>query len=83
MKFDETFENLITRVRVDRATDFERNPSAKSECSISELLKEIIDSGYYKGDYERRTCRLLNENMSYECAVENGIKIIQEKHIFG
>ena len=58
------------------------NPSANPKYNINEMLKDIIDSDFFKSDYNNITLKLLYENYSYEDAINNGIKKVQSKELF-
>ncbi|WP_455720850.1 nucleotidyl transferase AbiEii/AbiGii toxin family protein [Agathobacter sp.] len=45
-------------------------PSAQPEVNIPEVLNFLIENEIYKEDYENITTRILEENVSYEVAIE-------------
>jgi hypothetical protein len=49
--------------------------SAKPGINISEMLMTFVDNSIYKADYETVTSRLLDEQISYETAIESIKKI--------
>ncbi len=66
---DDTFKDLIKEVREVRAQSsicF----SALPDVDVSGLLKEIIKENVYRKDYENLTIQLLEENISYDMAIE-------------
>lgn len=71
--FDNNLTDLISKVRLDRIKS-KNNPSSNLKYNINELLIEIIESDFYKSDYNNITAKLLYENYSYEEALNNGIK---------
>ena len=79
--FDSKLDKLIDDVRDDRMTS-KNNPSAQLEYNINEMLKEIIDSAFFKNDYNNITSKLLYEEYSYEDAINNGIKKVFDKLVF-
>ena len=79
--FDNDLKELISKVRVDRMNS-KNNPSADPKYNIDEMLKDIIDSDFYKSDYNSITSKLLYENYSYEDAINNGIKEVYNKDAF-
>lgn len=81
VKLDKELDELIDRVRDDRMKS-KNNPSAQLEYNITEMLREIIDSGFYESDYKNVTQKLLHEDISYDYVVENGIAKIIETDIF-
>lgn len=74
-------DELIDVVRDDRMHS-KNNPSAQLEYNIPQMLAEIIETGFYESDYKNVTQKLLYENISYDYAIENGIKKISEMDIF-
>lgn len=65
----DTFKDLIKEVREVRAQSsicF----SALPDVDVSGLLKEIIKENVYRKDYENLTIQLLEENISYDMAIE-------------
>lgn len=81
VKLDKDLDELIDRVRDDRMKS-KNNPSAQLEHNINKMLREIIDSRFYESDYRNVTQKLLYEDISYDYAVENGIKKIVETDLF-
>ena len=79
--FNDSLKELISRVRNDRKNS-KNNPSADSKYNINEMLKDIIDSDFFKPDYNNITSKLLYEEYSYEDAINNGIKKVYEKGFF-
>lgn len=78
---NEELDSLIDIVRDDRMNS-KNNPSAQLEYNIPEMLSEIIETGFYESDYKNVTQKLLYENISYDYAIENGIKKISKMDIF-
>ena len=70
----EKFKALIREVRSVRAMT-NICPSAQSEVHVSEMLTFLIENEIYKDDYEKVTDRILEENVSYETAIEAVKKI--------
>lgn len=81
VKFDKDLDELIDKVRDDRMKS-KNNPSAQLKYNITKMLQEIIDSRFYESDYRNITQKLLYEDVSYDYAVENGIKKIAETDLF-
>ncbi len=81
VKFDKDLDELIDKVRDDRMKS-KNNPSAQLKYNITKMLREIIDSKFYESDYRNITQKLLYEDISYDYAVENGIKKIAETDLF-
>ena len=79
--YDDDLKELISKVRHDRMNS-KNNPSANPKYNINEMLKDIIDSDFFKSDYNNITLKLLYENYSYEDAINNGIKKVQSKELF-
>ncbi len=75
---DDTFKDLIKEVREVRAQSsicF----SALPDVDVSGLLKEIIKENVYRNDYENLTIQLLEENISYDMAIESLKKLAESK----
>lgn len=75
---DDTFKDLIKEVREVRAQSsicF----SALPDVDVSGLLKEIIKENVYRNDYENLTIQLLEENISYDMAIESLKKLVESK----
>lgn len=76
----EEFRRLVHEVRDVRAMN-SICPSAQPGVNVPELLKYLIDNDVYKSDYETITTRILDEEVSYETAVE-AVKKIAESGMF-
>ena len=55
--------------------------SAQDKYNIQNILNEIINTNYYKDDYEKITENLLIKKVNYETAI-NSIKLIVDSSIF-
>lgn len=55
--------------------------SALPDVDVSGLLKEIIKENVYRKDYENLTIQLLEENISYDMAIE-ALKNLAESKFF-
>ena len=77
----DNLSELIREVRKDRMQS-KNNPSAQPEYDIPGMLKEIIETRFYEPDYNNITKKLLYEDVSYDEAVNNGIKIVAETELF-
>lgn len=78
---DEEFKKLVREVRAIRAENGKLRPSAQPGVDISALLMYLVDHEIYKEDYERITVRILEEQISYETAID-AVKQIAESRIF-
>ncbi len=76
----EEFKVLVREVRKKRAKTT-ICPSAQPEIDIPKLLETIIETNAYKEDYENITTQILEENVSYETAIE-AIRIIARSGMF-
>ena len=56
-------------------------PSAQPGIDVPELLKRIAEDDVYKSDYENITWRILEEQITYETAVE-AVRTIAESGLF-
>lgn len=81
VKLDDSLKPLIQRVRSDRLK-LKNNPSAQPQYDINELLNRIIISRFYEYDYKNITTKLLYENVTYDDAIEKGIKTIADSKLF-
>ena len=79
--FNDSLKELISMVRLDRMNS-KNNPSANPKYNINKMLKEIIDSDFFKYDYNNITSKLLYEHYSYEDAINNGIKKVCNEKMF-
>ena len=77
---DNNIKNLIIEVRKDRKSGT-KCYSAQDGVSVSLLLQQIIDTNYFKDDYENVTKKLLSINVSYEEAIKS-LKTIIASGIF-
>lgn len=77
----EEFQGLIQEVRSARAMT-NICPSAQPGVNVSEMLNFLIENEIYKDDYERITTRILEEDVTYETAIE-AVRSIAASGIFG
>lgn len=71
---------LVSEVRSDRRQN-KTCVSAQPGVSVTEILHKIIESDYFKEDYESVTSILLNEKVSYEDAIM-AVKQIADDPLF-
>ena len=81
INFDNSFKNLVLRVRDDRA-NLKNNLSAQPKYDIPDLLQDIIDTRFFEADYNRLTSKLLYEEYSYDKAITNAISKVIESMAF-
>lgn len=74
------FKALIKEVRGVRAMT-NSCPSAQPDVNVPEMLKFLIENEVYKEDYENITARILEEDVSYDVAIE-AVKKIAESGMF-
>ena len=74
------FKALVKEVRDVRAMT-NICPSAQSDVNVPEMLKFLIENEIYKEDYENITARILEEDVSYDVAIE-AVKKIAESGMF-
>lgn len=67
---------LVKNVREDRKNS-DRCASAKDGYDINQALVKIIESGYFKSDYNNSTMMLLTKNVDYDTAISVLNKIIK------
>lgn len=80
VKLDEDLRSLFIKVRTDRSMSSHYH-SAQDKYNIQNILNEIINTNYYKDDYEKITENLLIKKVNYETAI-NSIKLIVDSSIF-
>lgn len=81
INLNDNLKKLVNSVRLDRSKS-KNNPSANSKYNINEILKNIIETRFYEPDYKNITIKLLYEKISYDDAIEKGIKHILSTDIF-
>lgn len=81
INFNNNLKELISLVRLDRSKS-KNNPSANPKYNINDILKDVINTGFYESDYKNITEKLLYDNMTYDEAIDNGIKIVINKDLF-
>ena len=69
---------LIHEVRNDRKSN-KTCLSAQDNISVSSILQQIIDSEYYRKDYEEVTEALLSESIDYRTAVQSVMEIADSR----
>ncbi|MCM1278259.1 MAG: nucleotidyl transferase AbiEii/AbiGii toxin family protein [Robinsoniella sp.] len=74
VEMDESFKRLVEEVRVVRKCS-NICPSAQDDVDIPALLQLITERKIYKDDYQNLTEALLEEDVSYETAVQAVDKI--------
>ena len=80
VEVDENFKNLVAEVRDIRKSS-NTCPSAQDDADIPALLQTIIEQKIYKEDYQNLTEALLEEEISYETAIQ-AVEKIQTGGIF-
>jgi len=76
INMDDSFVALVNQVREDRKTN-EKCPSAQDNQDVNKLLNKIIDSNYFKDDYEKSTKNLIYDNTSYDETIDYLKKVIR------
>ena len=66
---DNNLKTLISEVRKIRKSS-PKCYSSKDGINIPKLLKQIIDTEFYKKDYEQNTKKLLSKNVKYDEAIK-------------
>lgn len=80
VEMNENFKKLVGEVRTVRKCS-NICPSAQDDADVAELLQTIIEQKIYKEDYQNLTEALLEEEVSYETAIQ-AIEKIQASGIF-
>ena len=65
IRFDDELREVIEAVRTERRA-MHKCPSSAEDTDVSRLLTEIVDSNFYRADYEGITKQLLHEELSYK-----------------
>lgn len=76
INIDDKLKSLIAKVRCDRMKN-SKCPSASNEISINQKLCEIINSEFYKKDYEQITTKLLFADCKYDEVIKSIEKIVE------
>ena len=80
VELNEKLRPLIDSVREDRKVN-KKCVSAQDEANVSALLKEIIETDFFKNDYTDSTEKLLIKHVSYVEALKS-LNIIIDSHLF-
>ena len=76
ISFNEELVILVERVRKDRKVN-KSSLSAQDDVNVNEILLKIIESLFYKEDYENTTKKILIKNVNYEVAIMGLHEIIK------
>ncbi len=76
INLDVSLKELIKKVRDDRKSN-KTCLSARDGVNVSELLQKVIDTQYFKSDYESVTSKLLSKPVEYDEAIRALEKIIE------
>ena len=60
---------------------FELDDAAQPEVNVPKMLDFLIENEIYRDDYENITARILEEDVSYDVAIE-AVKTIAESGMF-
>ncbi len=80
VKLDENLKTLIKEVREDRKAGT-KCYSAQDGVSVTKLLQQMLDTEFFKKDYEDSTEKLLSKPVTYEEAI-TAIEAIMESGVF-
>ena len=76
MTFDDQFKRLVAEVREHRQKMDEKiSPSAREDVDILAMVEKICTTDFYRSDYEDTTLKLISDDVSYETARDNYVKI--------
>ena len=78
VKINDELKTLVESVREIRKPN-KTSLSAQDGVDVHELLKEIVDSGFFKKDYENSTEKLLIKSVSYNDAIKSLESIIKSR----
>lgn len=68
--YDNTLQVLVNNVRMDRKHNKTCLP-AQDRVNIPELMKAIIETNFYKKDYDETTLKLLSKTLTYDEAIKS------------
>ena len=80
VKLDSNLKVLITKVREDRKLGT-KCYYAQDGINLSKLLREMVDTEFFKKDYEESTEKLLSKPVTYEEAIK-GVETIIASGVF-
>ena len=75
---NENMKKFVEEIRQIRKKN-KNYVTAKDDADINKILKEIIDSKYYKTDFNKVTSLLLTKSVSYDEAISSIYKVIDSK----
>ena len=76
IKLDDSLKKLVYVVRNERK-EKDKCFSAQDGVNVPNLLRQLIETNFYKKDYEECTQKLLFKPLSYEEAIKSIVKIIK------
>lgn len=76
ISFNEELVILVERVRKDRKVN-KSSLSAQDDVNVNEVLLKIIETSFFKKDYEDLTQKILIKNVDYEVAIMGLHEIIK------
>lgn len=76
VKLDNSLKELAREVREDRKPN-KTCVSAQDGVNVPELLRKVIDTQFFKKDYEDSTLKLLSKTVEYDEAIKSIEKIIE------
>lgn len=76
VKLDDGLKELVREVREDRKPN-KTCVSAQDGINVPELIQKVIDTQFFKKDYEDSTLKLLSKPVEYEEAIKALKKIIE------
>ena len=74
----ENLKELVEQVRKDRMPN-KMSMSAQDDVSVPNILQKIVDTEFYKQDYEQSTEKILMKPVSYNEAIKTLNQIIESK----
>lgn len=78
IEMNEEFYKLVAEVRKYRAgMNIRITPSAKEDVDIIQVVNEITESDFYSDDYEDSTKKLINDEVTYEDAIQCYMQVMK------
>lgn len=74
----ELLNSIVDDVIKDRQSQKDRNPSCQQGAAPIEILKDIIEMGVYKNDYNNVTLEFIQKPVKYDVCIESLTEIIKQ-----
>lgn len=74
----ELLNSIVDDVVKDRQSQKDRNPSCQQGAEPIEILKDIIETGVYKNDYNTVTIEFIQKQVNYDVCIKSLSEIIKQ-----